>query len=302
MAKDISSARLITALKTPYLSDGSIDFETYDYLLDCQIRGGVDGVLVAGTTGEGHLMSSEEIVSLAKHAIEKVGNQVLVVVNSGGNDTKKAKTLTEKVMKLGADLTLQINPYYGKTSERGLFQHFKVLFDIAPGIIYNVPGRTAQDILPTTMHKIAEHKNFVGVKECMGSERIKAYVERGIRCWSGNDDTAFDSRHNCGATGVISVVSNIVPALIARIMDKADKHVDEQLQPLFAWAFCEPNPIALNTCLAMTGATKPVFRLPYVPLTLEQRRTGLAILEKFDSADIVGKRLSLMEDSDFIVV
>jgi 4-hydroxy-tetrahydrodipicolinate synthase len=137
---------------------------------------------------------------------------------------------------------LQINPYYGKTSSTGLLTHFQAVLSEGPAIIYNVPGRTGQDIPDSIIHGIADHPNFLGVKECTGNKRILAYTSRGITCWSGNDDEAHDARHSAGAVGVISVTSNVVPALMHRLMTERDDSLNASLKDLYRWMFCEPNP------------------------------------------------------------
>ena len=298
----LKSASLITAIKTPYQSEGQIDLASYDVLLEEQIRHGAQGIIVGGTTGEGHLMNWEEHLMLIAHSVHHFGDQLVIIGNTGSNNTREAVKATEYGFASGMHAALQINPYYGKTSEAGLKAHFDKCLSIGPAFIYNVPGRTGQDLHPEIIQVLAKSPNFIGVKECAGSERIAQYESQGIACWSGNDDDSFKSRHQSNSHGVISVTSNLVPGLMRALMDQNDEALYTRLQPLMAWLFSEPNPIPINTALAMTGAVSPVFRLPYVPLSRAQRKDGLEILKNFDILELVGSQPQLIEDSAFRLI
>jgi len=223
----------------------------------------------------------------------------LIIGNTGSNNTSEAIKATKNGFAAGMDATLQINPYYGRTSIAGVIEHFNRTLDIGPAFIYNVAGRTGQDLTPDIIEKLSTHKNFIGVKECGGNERIAHYEKQGIACWSGNDDESHDGRHKYGSHGVISVASNIMPSLIRQLMDNENSKLNASLQELIQWLFCEPNPIAINTALMMTGAVKPNFRLPYVALTIEQRQQGYELLNALNINDRVGDSLSLLSDDDF---
>jgi 4-hydroxy-tetrahydrodipicolinate synthase len=293
---------LMTAIKTPYLEDGKFDLKAYDALVELQIQNGVEALIIGGTTGEGHLMSWDEHIMLIAHSVYKFGSRLLVVGNTGSNNTAEALHATEQGFAVGMHCALQINPYYGKTSNAGMLAHFNRCLALGPAIIYNVPGRTGQDIPPSVVEEIAKHENFVGMKECMGNERISYYTSRGIPCWSGNDDQAFEAKHRCGASGVISVTSNVVPGLMRRLMDEDDSKLNEQLGPVMDWMFCEPNPIALNTVLAMSGVIKPVFRLPYVPLSEDQQRVGVEVLGALPSEALVYGKPEVMPVEKFTLI
>ena len=297
--KSLSQASLITAVKTPFDQHGDIDLDVYDKLVERQIAAGVDGIIVGGTTGEGHLLSWEEHLMLIAHSAHMFGDRLLIVGNTGSNNTREAIKATENGFATGMHAALQINPYYGRTSTGGVGVHFEKVLDIGPAFIYNVPGRTGQDLTPDIIEPLAQHKHFIGVKECTGNDRIAYYEQRGIACWSGNDDECFDGRHQYHSHGVISVTSNIVPELMRTLMDKPDTALNQQLQPLISWLFCEPNPIAINTALMMTGAVKPNFRLPYQALTTVQREQGLALLKAINADKRVGEALNLLADNDF---
>uniref|UniRef100_A0A0E0GY66 4-hydroxy-tetrahydrodipicolinate synthase n=1 Tax=Oryza nivara TaxID=4536 RepID=A0A0E0GY66_ORYNI len=240
---DITSLRVITAVKTPYLPDGRFDLEAYDSLINMQIDGGAEGVIVGGTTGEGHLMSWDEHIMLIGHTVNCFGAKVKVVGNTGSNSTREAIHATE--------------------------QGFAV-----------------------------------GVKECVGHERVKCYTDKGITIWSGNDDECHDSRWKYGATGVISVASNLIPGLMHDLMYEGEnKTLNEKLFPLMKWLFCQPNPIALNTALAQLGVVRPVFRLPYVPLPLEKRVEFVRIVESIGRENFVGENEArVLDDDDFVLV
>ncbi|GLX77053.1 4-hydroxy-tetrahydrodipicolinate synthase [Thalassotalea insulae] len=297
--KDLRSASLITAIKTPYDANGNIDLATYDKLVNEQINAGVDGIVVGGTTGEGHLLSWEEHLMLIAHSVHQYSDQLAIVGNTGSNNTREAMKATENGFAMGMDAALQINPYYGRTSKAGVSEHFKKVLSIGPAFIYNVPGRTGQDLTPDIIEPLAELENLIGVKECAGNERIAYYEQRGIACWSGNDDESHDGRHQHGAHGVISVTSNIVPKLMRQLMDNESNELNAKLQGLMQWLFCEPNPIAINTTLMMTKAVEANFRLPYRALTLAQRQQGFELLSALEPTDWVGEQLTLMADSDF---
>jgi len=297
----IKSASLMTAIKTPYKQDGDVDLECYDFLVEAQITNGVQGLIVCGTTGEGHLMDWEEHLMLIAHSVNKFGDRLAIVGNTGSNNTREAIKGTRYGFAFGMDAALQINPYYGKTSDAGLREHFKRVLDFGPSIIYNVPGRTGQDLQPELIEELAQHPNLIGVKECAGNERMAHYESKGIACWSGNDDQCFEGRHRHGSHGVISVISNLMPGLMRRLMDTDDPKLNDRLQPLMSWLFHVPSPNALNTVLSMTGATQPVFRLPYSPVDLEARKEVVELLQEFSPEDWVGSGLELMDDNQFVL-
>lgn len=184
------------------------------------------------------------------------------------------------------DISLQINPYYGKTSDAGIIEHFKIALSLGPGIIYNVPSRTAQDITPQLINKIAENENFIGIKECTGIQRIKNYESKGIACWSGNDADCFIAKHTANSHGVISVTSNVVPDMMHRLMNNNDSNLNDKLAKLMDILFCEPNPVPLNTILAMMSLCRPVLRLPSFPLNMEQQKKVIPILNGLENKNL----------------
>ncbi|WP_076919782.1 4-hydroxy-tetrahydrodipicolinate synthase [Pseudoalteromonas sp. SK18] len=300
--EQIKQASLITAIKTPYLANGEIDLAKYDELVEIQIAAGVDGIVVGGTTGEGQLMNWEEHLMLIAHSANKFGDKLLIVGNTGSNNTREAIKATRYGFASGMHASLQINPYYGRTSIAGVKEHFKRVLDIGPAFIYNVAGRTGQDLTPDIIEPLAQHEHFIGVKECGGNERIAHYEQQGIACWSGNDDEAHDARHIHKAHGVISVTSNLIPGLFRQLMDSKNDALNNSLQPLMNWLFCEPNPIAINTAMIMTGAVKPVFRMPYVPLNDEQQQQGETLINQLNVDDIVGTEAKCIKQGDIVSI
>eukprot|EP00419_Tripos_fusus_P002601 CAMPEP_0172678798 /NCGR_PEP_ID=MMETSP1074-20121228/15639_1 /TAXON_ID=2916 /ORGANISM="Ceratium fusus, Strain PA161109" /LENGTH=328 /DNA_ID=CAMNT_0013496889 /DNA_START=52 /DNA_END=1038 /DNA_ORIENTATION=- len=299
----IRKLRLMTAIKTPYRQDGNIDYEAWDKLVEHQIANGVEALIIGGTTGEGHLFTWEEHFALIAHSVGKFKGRIAIVGNTGSNSTAEMVYATKKGFAMGMDCALLINPYYGKTSARGIVMHIEASLKYGPGIIYNVPGRTAQDISPEIIMKFAEHEHFAGVKECKGHDRIKELSDKGVACWSGNDEESHLDRHVYGAVGVISVTANIVPGLMHKLMHgERNDALDTTLQPLYKWLFTEPNPIGVNTLLMMCGAASPVFRLPYTFASKEMREEVVPMLKAIgvENCPVFGAQgLQVLEDSDF---
>ncbi|XP_024377004.1 4-hydroxy-tetrahydrodipicolinate synthase 2, chloroplastic isoform X2 [Physcomitrium patens] len=300
----VKNLRLITAVKTPYLPDGRFDLEAYDTIVDLQIANGAEGLIVGGTTGEGQLMTWDEHIMLIAHTVHIFGDAIKVIGNTGSNSTREAIHATEQGFGVGMHGALHINPYYGKTSNEGLIKHFESVLEMGPTIIYNVPGRTGQDIPPSVIERISDKRNFVGIKECVGNDRVGAYVKKGLTIWSGNDDQFHDARWDYGAQGVISVVSNLIPQLAHKLLfEGKDSELNEKLLPLIDWLFVEPNPIGLNTALCQLGLIRPVFRLPYVPLGKEKRREFVQMVNQIGRHHFVGdKDVQVMEDNDFLLL
>merc|ERR1712216_629946 len=301
---EVKKCALITAIKTPYLKSGKIDLRKYDVLVEEQILGGVQGLVVGGTTGEGQLMSWDEHIMLIAHTSKIYGEDLLVIGNTGSNSTREAVHATSQGFAVGMDAALQINPYYGKTNRAGILAHFRAVLDYGPTIVYNVPARTTQDIPPELMMELAKHENFAGVKECEGNERIKGYTDVGVTCWTGNDDEAHDARFDAGAVGVISVTSNVVPGKMVDLICSAEPNPElrDELLPLMNWLFAEPNPIGLNTALAMLDCAEPVFRLPYFPYDAALRAKGASLIEAIGVEHTPGTTLLDLKDADFITL
>ncbi|XP_073011478.1 4-hydroxy-tetrahydrodipicolinate synthase, chloroplastic-like isoform X1 [Typha latifolia] len=300
----IKDLRLITAIKTPYLPDGRLDLEAYDSMMQMQIDNGVEGVVIGGTTGEGHLLNWDERIMLIGHTMSCFGKSVKVIGSTGSNSTREAIRATEQGFATGMHAALQINPYYGKTSAAGLVSHFESVLCMGPTIIYNVPSRTGHDIPPHIIDEISRNTNMVGIKECAGNDRIKDYVDKGFVIWSGNDDQCHDARWVCGANGVISVATNLIPGLMHEIIFRGmNPSLNTKLMPLIEWLFCEPNPLGLNTALAQLGVVRPIFRMPYVPLPFEKRVEFVGIVEAIGREHFVGEKdVQVLDDNEFILL
>ncbi|CAL1385057.1 unnamed protein product [Linum trigynum] len=269
-----------------------------------QIGDGVEGVIVGGTTGEGQLMSWDEHIMLIGHTVNCFGSSIKVIGNTGSNSTREAIHATEQGFAVGMHAALHINPYYGKTSVEGMVSHFEHVLPMGPTIIYNVPSRTGQDIPPGVIHTLAQSPNLAGVKECVGHARVVQYTENGVVVWSGNDDECHDSRWDHGATGVISVASNLVPGLMHLLMfGGKNPSLNSKLLPLIDWLFKEPNPIGLNTALAQLGVVRPVFRLPYVPLPRPKRVEFVNLVKEIGREHFVGEKdVQVLDDDEFILI
>jgi len=253
-------------------------------------------------------MSWDEHIMLIAHTSKIYGDDLLVIGNTGSNSTREAVHATSQGFAVGMDAALQINPYYGKTSRAGLMKHFGAVLDFGPTIVYNVPARTTQDIPSEVIFELAKHPNFAGVKECEGNERIRNYTKNGVTCWSGNDDEAHDAKWDAGAAGVISVTSNVAPKLMRELMlgPKPNPKLRDDLIPLMRWLFKEPNPIGVNTALAMLGCAEPVFRLPYAPYDEKTRQEGKKIMETVGAEHFVdagdGALIRDVRDDEFILL
>eukprot|EP01044_Picomonas_judraskeda_P013388 COSAG03_NODE_2019_length_3208_cov_212.097459_2_plen_323_part_00 len=297
----LQQLRLITAVKTPFTPDGKMDLDAYDAHLEDQLANGVEGFIIGGTTGEGHLFAWDEHIMLIAHTKHKFGDRCTVIGNTGSNSTNEARHATRQGFAVGMDAALHINPYYGKTSEKGVLSHLEKSMEFGPTIVYNVPGRTGQDIPFDTMMKIADHPHFAGVKECMGRERIQSYSDVSVITWSGNDDECHETRHEAGCQGVISVTANLIPGLFSQMMKEPSYELASDVSGLIDWLFVEPNPIGVNTMMMQLGICQPVFRLPYVQYDADMRQKGKELIEAIGLEHVPGnKGCKVMADDDFI--
>ena len=280
---------VITALVTPFRGD-AIDEEALRRLVDEQIRAGVDGFVPVGTTGESPTVTVEEHIRIIKIVVEETRKRVPVIAGTGANSTREAIELTSEARAVGADGTLQVTPYYNRPTQDGLFRHFKAIADAVPlpMLVYNVPGRTACDLLPETMARLCEVPSVVGIKEATGSaQRAAQIISRvGDRMvvLSGDDATAFPL-YALGAHGCISVVSNVAPAEMAAMWDAAAagnwnkaRELHYRVFPLSEGLFIEANPIPVKAALAMMGKITDEIRAPLYPLSGANREKVRKIL------------------------
>lgn len=272
-----------TALVTPFKQDGSIDEEALRRLIQFQLREGIDFLVPCGTTAETPTLEHGEYLGILRIVMQEVGKKIPVVAGVGGNSTKKICALAQEVESLGVNAILSVAPYYNKPTQEGLYQHFKTIAESTdlPVILYNVPGRTASNLEPATVARLAKISNIVGIKEASGSivqqmEALKA-VPATFRVFSGDDAFTFPLMA-LGGVGVISVVSNEIPALMTRLTRLAlqgqweeARKLHFQLLPLIQANFIETNPIPVKAALAMMGLIEEIYRLPLVPMKAENR-------------------------------
>ena len=292
MAKLATIEGCLTALVTPF-KDGKVDFDGLAKLVDWQIEQGVDGIVAVGTTGESATLDVEEHVAVIAATVKAAKGRVPVVAGAGGNATSEALALTEASERAGADALLHVTPYYNRPNQEGLYRHFEAISKSTklPIVLYNVPTRTACDLLTDTVVRLAELPNVVAIKDATGNlvrgSELVAKVGDRISVLSGDDGTSFPL-YACGGRGVISVVSNVAPramsdmwdAVKAGEWDRAKKRHFE-LRVLSQMLFAEPSPAPTKAALALMGRCTMDVRLPLVEASkglVEQLRTELRTL------------------------
>ncbi len=266
-----------TALITP-MRGGEVDYETLGRLLDWQLESGIDAIVSVGTTGEGPTLTDEEHRDVIKYTVDRVAGKVPVIAGTGSNDTAYAIDLTRFSCEVGADAMLLVSPYYNKATQKGLIASFNAVADAStkPCILYNVPGRTGCNILPSTVAELAKHENIVAIKEAGGNisqvAQIAALCGDSIDIYSGNDDQIVPIM-SLGGKGVISVLSNVMPketvALCRAYLDGDVRRACEmQLKylSLIDALFCEVNPIPVKAAMAAMGFGENSLRLPLTPM------------------------------------
>lgn len=272
----------LVALVTPMLENGGLDFNALEALIEWHIESGTNGIVSVGTTGESATVSVPEHLEIINKTINFVDGRVPVIAGTGGNSTQEAIELTQTAAELGADYALLVTPYYNKPNQEGLFHHFIKIADSAeiPQILYNVPSRTACDLMPETVMRLANHQNIVGIKEALdSSERFSELIkisqsiadQKNFSVFSGDDPT-FNSFMANGGDGVISVAANVVPSYISQIcslnlsgqFDEA-KELNSILENLYELLFVESNPIPVKWMLNRMKRIQSGIRLPLVP-------------------------------------
>jgi len=268
----------IVAIVTPMHEDGEIDFPAFDRLLEWHVESGTDAVVVVGTTGESATLSTQEHCDLVAHCVQTINGRMPVIAGSGSNSTQEALFFTESAKSHGADACLLVTPYYNKPSQEGLYQHFKTIaesIDI-PQILYNVPGRTACDLLPETVARLADLSNVIGIKEATGSvERAQQVIDRcgdKLAVYSGDDPIAMELMLS-GAKGNISVTANVAPAIMHQLCEVSmagDRELattlNDRVALLHDRLFLESNPVPVKWALYRMGLIGRGIRLPLVEL------------------------------------
>jgi 4-hydroxy-tetrahydrodipicolinate synthase len=282
----------IVALVTPMHEDGRIDFDALRRLIDWHVAEGTQCIGAVGTTGESPTVSVEEHCEVIRVAVEHAAGRIPVMAGAGGNSTAEAIELSRYALKVGADCTLSVVPYYNRPSQEGIYQHFRAIAEAVdiPMVLYNVPGRTVADMLPETVLRLAEVPGVIGIKEASGSiERACWLIKeapKGFSIYSGDDGTAV-ALMLLGGHGNVSVTANVAPRAmqalcVAALAGNAREAARLQLQlmPMHRALFVEPSPAATKWALARLGRCGPGIRLPIVPLTAAGQATVLAAMQE----------------------
>lgn len=285
----------IAALVTPMDSDGEINWEGLEELIQWHIRSNTSGLVIVGTTGESATLDVAEHVQLIERAVDISEGKIKIIAGTGANSTKEAIYLTNSAKSAGADASLLVTPYYNKPTQEGLYQHYMLIADEVdlPQILYNVPSRTGCDLLNETVLRLVDHENIVGLKDATGDlARLKDIInkltpkqEGAFSLFSGDDPTATEFIIN-GGVGTISVTANIVPKIIAEICDYALSgevevaiELDKRLIKLNEILFAESNPIPTKWMLNRIGRISDGIRLPLTPLNPKFHKQAEQILK-----------------------
>lgn len=269
----------MVALVTPMHQDGSLDWESMAGLVEWHIEQGTQAIVAVGTTGESATLDMHEHVEVIRRTVDMVNKRIPVIAGTGANSTSEALELTQAAKDCNADACLLVAPYYNKPTQEGLFQHHAYIAErvAIPQFLYNVPGRTAVDMLPETVARLARVDNIVGIKEATASMQrlkdIQALLDRDFILLSGDDATTVDFIE-LGGHGEISVTANVAPRLVADMCRKsaagdlaAARAINEQLMPLHRSLFLESNPIPVKWALFEMGKIAAGIRLPMTPLS-----------------------------------
>jgi 4-hydroxy-tetrahydrodipicolinate synthase len=282
----------MVALVTPMFEDGAIDWDALSNLVDLHVEQGTDAIVSVGTTGESATLDFDEHCQVIRRSVEFAAGRIPVIAGTGANSTSEAIELTRCAMEAGADAALLVTPYYNKPTQEGLYQHFRAVAEAVPmpQILYNVPGRTAVDLLPQTVARLAGISNIVGLKEATGNlERLKELLElcgERIDLYSGDDATALFFILQ-GGKGDISVTANVVPAAMHEMCKAAlagdedrARLINEKIDHLHRDLFMESNPIPVKWALHEMGLISSGIRLPLTPLSVDLRSKLRASLER----------------------
>jgi len=285
---------LYTAIVTPFDASGELDRAAFLRLIDMQVAGGVNGIVVTGSTGEGATTTTAEKERLWSWAVEHVAGKVAIIAGTGTNDTRSTIELTALAQRCGAQAALLVTPYYNKPTQAGIIAHHKAIADAVdlPQILYNVPGRTATNVLPETQIAIAEGStNVIATKEASANlEQISEIIRNAPAHFTvlAGDDVLALPTIACGGTGVIAVISNYLPATYADLVDAALKgdvataaRRQRQLMPYYKANFIESNPLPVKYILHKLGYVDLVYRLPLVPPLASTRAALDSLLQGF---------------------
>jgi 4-hydroxy-tetrahydrodipicolinate synthase len=281
-----------TAIVTPF-KNGKIDERALQRLIQLQIKGGVDGIVPVGTTGESPTVNYEEHIQIIALSVKYAAGKIKVMAGTGGNSTSEAVYLTEHAEKVGADGSLQVAPYYNKPTQEGLFQHFREVARKTrlPIVLYSIPGRCGIEIgVDTIKRLVKECKNVIGIKEAGGNpdrvSQLRAALGPQFVILSGDDALTLPFMA-VGAQGVVSVASNVIPKQVAQMVNafasgniRQALKIHDQWHPLFKDLFIETNPVPVKAALAMMGQMEDEFRLPLVPMSAKNREVLRGTMKK----------------------
>lgn len=279
------------ALVTPFNNAG-VDFVQLENLLNWHIQSGTDAIIVCGTTGEPSTMTEDEKKSVIKFAVEKVAKRIPVIAGTGGNNTSEAIEMSRFAQSCGVDGLLVVTPYYNKTTQKGLVTHYTAIADAVniPIILYNVPGRTGLNMLPSTVAELKKHPNIQAIKEASGDisqiAEIARLCDENFVLYSGNDDQIVPVL-SLGGMGVISVVANILPEMTHNMVIsfleggvKASRDLQLDLLGLVNSLFIETNPVPVKTALNLMGLKAGELRLPLVEMEDKNKAILMEEMEK----------------------
>ncbi|MCH1981602.1 4-hydroxy-tetrahydrodipicolinate synthase [Ruminococcus sp. OA3] len=282
-----------TALITPMRDDGSINYPVFKELIEMQIRGDADALIIAGTTGEGSTLTDKEHIELVEYAVRCVNKRIPVIAGAGSNNTSHAVYLSKECEHVGADALLHVTPYYNKASQQGLFLHFSECAKASqlPVILYNVPSRTGVNIFPATYKRLSEIDNIVAAKEASGNfsqmAKIASLCKDNLAIYSGNDDQ-ITSALALGAKGVISVLSNILPRETHDICEsyfQGNSEESDNLQlkylELIEALFLDVNPIPVKQAMREMGYNVGHCRLPLCDMDSTMAEKMSAVLYRY---------------------
>ena len=282
----------IVAIVTPFRNQ-MLDEEKLRELVEFQIQNGTDGIVPCGTTGEASTLDYDEHNRVIEIVVQQVAKRVPVIAGTGSNSTKEAIEITEHAKRLGADGALLVTPYYNKPTQEGLYQHYMAIANAVPlpQVLYNVPGRTAVNLLPETVARLAGHPNIVAIKEATGSllqgSEVMALCGDKIAVLSGDDFITFPMMA-CGAKGVISVTANIMPKEIAALVDAYFAgNLDEarrlhlKMLKINNAMFIETNPTPVKTALGLMGKCSDELRLPLAPMSDANKAKLAGIMKEY---------------------
>ena len=285
-----------TAIVTP-MNENGVDYDSFGKLIDWQIEQGINGLVVAGTTGEGSTLSDEEHREVLAYAVKRINGRVPCIAGTGSNDTAYAIELTKYACSIGCDAMLVVTPYYNKATQKGLVKMFNAIADAStkPIIVYNIPSRTGVNIEPATFVELAKHPRIAAIKEASGnlSKMVEefALLDGSLDIYSGNDDQIVPTL-SMGGKGVISVLSNIMPKETVAMCDAffaGDVATAAKMQckylPLIQALFCEVNPIPVKAALATMGRMEGVIRLPLTEMEEDHQEKMVSIMRGFGLVD-----------------